>query len=331
MTKTILSGIRATGRLHFGNYLGAVRNFVDFQKPENQCYYFVADWHTLTTLKDTEDLQSNLIEIVKDYVAAGLDPEKSIIYAQSSVPEIAELSLYLGMVQPLGDLQRTPTFKELARKHPDNVNLGTISYPVLMAADILGPRANIVPVGEDQVPNVEMARELARRFNRMFGEVFIVPEMLENMVRVPGLDGNKMGKSEADNAIDINSDIDAIAKRYRSRGVTDTQRVKPSDPGDPLNRCKSVYPVHELVTQGEKETRLIAGRCQTGKISCSECKTLLIENIAKILDPFRERRADLAPKDCAIREILHEGGKQARHVISQTVKNVRDAIGIKVY
>lgn len=331
MSKTILSGIRATGRLHFGNYLGAVQNFVDFQKPEHQCFYFVADWHTLTTLKETQHLQSNLIEMVKDYVAAGLDPERSTIYAQSSVPEIAELSLYLGMVQPLGDLQRTPTFKDLARKHPDNVNLGTISYPVLMAADILGPRANLVPVGEDQIPNVEMARELARRFNKTFGNVFVVPDVLENMVRVPGLDGKKMGKSEADNAIDINSDMDTIAKRYRSRGITDTQRVRSDDRGDPLSRCKSVYPVHELVTQLEKETRSIARRCESGTISCSECKTLLVENIAKILVPFQEKRADLAPKDEVIKELLHEGGKRARSVISETTAMARDAIGIKVY
>jgi tryptophanyl-tRNA synthetase len=331
MKNTILSGIRATGRLHFGNYLGAVQNFVNFQRPENQCFYFVADWHTLTTLKETQHLQTNLIEMVKDYIAAGLDPEQSTIYAQSSVPEIAELSLYLGMVQPLGDLQRTPTFKELARKHPDNVNLGTISYPVLMAADILGPRANIVPVGEDQIPNVEMARELARRFNKLFGNIFIIPDMLENMVRVPGLDGDKMGKSESDNAIDINSDVDEIARRYRSRGITDTQRVRSNDPGDPLNRCKSVYPVHELVTEHEKETRRIAELCKGGMISCSECKKLLVGNIAKVLVPFQERRMDLAPKDAAIREMLHEGGKRARRVISNTTAMAREAIGIKAY
>lgn len=331
MNKTILSGIRATGRLHFGNYLGAVQNFVDFQRPGHECFYFVADWHTLTTLKDTTHLQTNLIEMVKDYVAAGLDPGKSTIYAQSSVPEIAELSLYLGMVQPLGDLQRTPTFKELARKNPDNVNLGTISYPVLMAADILGPKADLVPVGDDQIPNVEMARELARRFNKTFRTVFTVPDMLENMVRVPGLDGNKMGKSEADNAIDINSDMDTIRNRYRSRGITDTQRVRSDDPGDPLNRCKSVYPVHELVTHHEKESRNIADRCKTGKISCSECKALLVDNIAKILVPFQEKRADLAPKNGDIEEMLHEGGKRARRVISETTANARDAIGIKAY
>lgn len=331
MRKNILSGIRATGRLHFGNYLGAVQNFVDFQQPGNECFYFVADWHTLTTISEPQSLQSNLIEMVKDYVAAGLDPEKSTIYAQSSVPEIAELSVYLGMIQPLGDLQRTPTFKDLVRKHPDNVNLGTISYPVLMAADILGPRADVVPVGEDQVPNVEMARELARRFNKKFGEVFVVPAMLDNMVRVPGLDGKKMGKSEADNAIDINSNISTINERYRSRGITDTQRVKQSDPGDPMKRCLSVYPVHELVTPDEAESRVIANRCKQGTISCSECKALLVENIAKILVPFQERRADLAPKDKAIEELLHEGGKKARRIIAETTSMARDAIGIKAY
>ena len=281
MTKTILSGIRATGRLHFGNYLGAVQNFVDFQNSENECYYFVADWHTLTTLKETDHLQSNLLEMVKDYIAAGLDPEKSTIYAQSSVPEIAELSLYLGMIQPFGDLKRTPTFKDLVRKHPDNVNLGTFSYPVLMAADILGPQANLVPVGEDQVPNVEMARELARRFNKTFGDVFEIPDMLENMVKVPGLDGEKMGKSEADNAIDINSDMAVIEKRYRSRGITDTQRIKASDPGNPLERCKSVYPVHELVSPSEPTSRSIAKSCEGGTLSCNDCKSILIEKHRK--------------------------------------------------
>lgn len=332
MSKIILSGIRATGRLHFGNYLGAVKNFVDFQTKDNECYYFVADFHTLTTKKDTDNLQLNLIEIVKDYIAAGLDPEKSTIYAQSSVPEIAELSLYLGMVQPLGDLQRTPTFKEMVRKYPDNINLGTISYPVLMAADILGPGANLVPVGSDQVPNVEMARELARRCNNRFGDdIFIVPELLQHMVRVPGLDGEKMGKSDSDNAIDINGDLAEIKKRYHSRGKTDTQRIRPTDPGDPRNRCKSVYPVHELITEGETLTRTIENKCKSGAISCSECKSILVQNIGKVLTPFQERRADLAPKDQFIKEVLHEGGKRARATIASTTAKVRDAFGISVY
>lgn len=165
MSHTVLSGIRATGRLHFGNFMGAVQHFVEFQKPENRSMYFIADLHTLTTLRDPAELRGNVIEIAKDYLAAGLDPERSIIYAQSSVPEIPELSLMLSMIQPLGELERVPTFKDLLRKNSDNVNLGLISYPVLMAADILGPKATLVPVGEDQRPNVELARNLASRFN----------------------------------------------------------------------------------------------------------------------------------------------------------------------
>src|SRR3989344_8968306 len=159
----VLSGIRATGRLQFGNFLGAIRNFVKFQQAGNICLCFIADFHTLTTLVNPEELRGNLLEIAKDYVAAGLDPEKSIIYAQPSVPEIPELCLYLSMIQPLGDLERAPTFKDLVRKNPDNVTLGLVPCPVLMAADILGPRATLIPVGEDQVPNVEMARNIARK------------------------------------------------------------------------------------------------------------------------------------------------------------------------
>src|SRR3989344_6983132 len=254
-TNTILSGIRATGRLHFGNFMGAVRHFVEHQRPENRCMYFIADLHTLTTLRDPSELRGNVIEITKDYLAAGLDPEESIIYAQSSIPEIPELSLMLSMIQPLGDLMRIPTYRDLARKNPDNLNLGLITYPVLMAADILGPQATLVPVGEDQVPNAELARDLARRFNNRFGDLFPIPEMMHEMVKVVGLDGAKMGKSDGDNAIDISASIDDIRRRYLERGITDEQRKRRNDPGDPYNRCKSVYPVHELVTKGETETR----------------------------------------------------------------------------
>ncbi len=331
MPHTVLSGIRATGRLHFGNFLGAVQNFVKFQQPGNTCLYFIADWHTLTTLDNPEELRGNLIEIVKDYIAAGLDPERSILYAQSSVPEISELSLYLSMIQPLGELERIPTFKDLVRKNPDNVNLGLVTYPVLMAADILGPKATLVPVGEDQVPNVEMAQSIARKFNNRFGETLVVPDMMTSMVRVPGLDGAKMGKSEADNAIDINSPTSEIRERYQKKGITDIQRVRVSDPGDPYNRCKSVYAVHELVTTGETETREIATACSTAKIGCVACKNKLVDSIGRILEPFRETRAKLADQDDYVREVLHEGGKKARALIMSTVELVRDKMGIVLY
>ncbi len=331
MAETVLSGIRATGRLHFGNFLGAVRNFVDFQKEGNTCLYFIADWHTLTTLQNPEELRQNLIEIVKDYLAAGLDPARSIIYAQSSVPEIAELCLYLSMIQPVGELQRVPTYKELLRKHPDNINLGLITYPVLMAADILGPRATLVPVGEDQVPNVEMAQTIARRFNAKYGETLTEPGMMTQMIKVPGLDGAKMGKSEADNAIDINASIPEIYKRYLKRGITDPKRVRVSDPGDPYNGCQSVYPVHELITLGEADTRKIATACMGAAISCVECKGKLVESIAHVLEPFQEKRQALQSQDDYVRDVLHEGGKKARALIAETVGQVREKMGIIVY
>lgn len=327
----VLSGIRATGRLHFGNFLGAVRNFVKFQQPENVCLYFIADFHTLTTLENPDELRVNLLDIVKDYLAAGLDPEKSIIYAQSSVPEIAELCLYLSMIQPLGDLERVPTFKELIRKNPDNVNLGLVTYPVLMAADILGPRATLVPVGEDQVPNVEMARNIARKFNAKFGDTFVIPEMMQQMVKVPGLDGGKMGKSEAANAVDINLTIPEIRNLYLKRGITDTQRLRASDPGDPYSRCKSVYAIHELVTADEMATRNIANRCIAGTLKCVDCKNILVDNIATLLEPFHEARASLVGKNDYVKEVLHEGGKKARALIRPTVEAVRDRMGITVY
>ena len=329
--ETILSGIRATGRLHFGNFMGAVRHFVTHQKPGNRCMYFIADLHTLTTLKNPDELRGNVLEITKDYLAAGLNPEESLIYAQSSVPEIPELSLLLSMVQSLGELQRIPTFKELVRKNPDDVNLGLVSYPVLMAADILGCQATLVPVGEDQIPNVELARNLAERFNNRFGQTFIMPKMMNEMVRVPGLDGGKMGKSDSDNAIDIDSSTQVIRERYLKRGITDTNKVKLTDPGDPFNRCASVYPLHELVTTGETTTRTIASRCRTGTIGCVECKNLLVESISAILGPFQEKRAALANKDDFVRDVLHEGGKRAREIFSETVDDVRSKMGIVVY
>lgn len=331
MSEIVLSGIRATGRLHFGNFLGAVQNFVKFQQPGNTCLYFIADWHTLTTLQDPQELRSNLVEIVKDYIAAGLDPERSVIYAQSSVPELSELCLYLSMLQPLGDLERIPTFKDLVRKNPDNVNAGLVMYPVLMAADILGPKATLVPVGEDQVPNIELARSLASKFNNRFGEMFVLPKMMTQMIKVPGLDGEKMGKSEADNAIDINATISTIRDRYLKKGITDPQRLRVSDPGDPYNRCRSVYPVHELVTVGETETRDIANACLTAKIGCVNCKHHLVESIAKVLGPFHETRARLADKNAYVTEVLHEGGKKARTRIKETVEVVRDKMGIVLY
>ena len=332
MPEVILSGIRATGSLHFGNLIGAVRHFVAFQKPGNKCYYFIADLHTLTTYSNPEQLRKNVREIVKDYLAAGLDPNDCVIYAQSSVPEIPMLALLLSMLQPLGDLLAVTTYKEQVRKNPDNVNLGLVTYPVLMAADIIGPKTTLVPVGSDQVPNIELAHELVRRFNTLYGKTLVMPRMMEQMDRVPGLDGAKMGKSEADNAIDISSSREVIFERYKKKGITDEQRKLRTDPGDPHNRCKSVYPLHELITPSEQGTSVeIARKCIAAEISCLECKGILVDSIMRYLEPFQEKRRELADKDQLVREILHEGGKKARKVIAETTAEVQDRMGIDVY
>jgi tryptophanyl-tRNA synthetase len=332
MSEVILSGIRATGRLHFGNFIGAVRHFVDFQKPGNECYYFIADLHTLTTRSDPDLLRKNLREIVKDYLAAGLDPNECTIYAQSSVLEIPMLSLLLSNLQPLGDLLGVTTYKEQVRKNPDNVNLGLVTYPVLMAADIIGPKATLVPVGSDQVPNIELTRELVRRFNSQFGETLVMPRMMEQMDRVPGLDGAKMGKSEADNAIELTSSKDEILERYKRKGITDDMRKLRTDPGDPHNRCKSVYPLHALITPSEQGTSVvIAKQCMAAEITCTECKGILVDSIMRYLVPFQEKRRELAERDDLVTEILHEGGKKARKVIAATTAEVQDKMGIFVY
>ncbi len=326
---TVLSGIRATGRLHFGSLLGAVQNFVKYQAQiDTRCLYFVADYHTLTTLDAPSEMRNNIFEIVKDYLAAGLDPERSIIYAQSSVPQIAELMLYLSMLQPLGDLQRIPTFKDLVRRNPDRVTHGLLSYPVLMAADILGPKATLVPVGSDQIPNVELARDLALRFNQRFGDILTIPSMMEEMIKVPGLDGGKMGKSDAANAIGIEMDKKTILMKYKQSGITDPNRVTRTDPGDPYKACVSVYPLHEMITQDEMESRTIARQCQEGKIGCTECKGMLTESIWNIVGPFQERRKEFGDKDYLIREVLQSGAEKARSIIIPTVEEVADAMGI---
>lgn len=329
---TVLSGIRATGRLHFGNFFGAVQNFVKYQAQGLDCYYFIADLHTLTTLEDPAELRGNVLEIAKDYLAAGLDPDRATLYVQSSVPQIAELQICLGAFQPLGELLTIPTYKELVRKHPERVTHGLVSYPVLMAADILGCRATLIPVGEDQIPNVELARDLARRFNSHFGtNTFPVPEMMEEMVKVPGLDGQKMGKSDADNAIDINMPIDKIGERYAKRGITDPQRQRLTDPGDPYHGCQSVYPIHELVTPGERQTRTIANACRGATIGCGDCKKLLVESLGEIITPFQEKRAELATRDEEVREILIEGGRQARKRFADTLDEVKELMGVESY
>jgi len=320
----VVSGIRATGRLHLGNYIGAMKNFPSLQGT-HRCFFFVADFHTLTSLTDPEQLKTHLPEIILDYLAAGLDPQNSIIFAQSSVPEIPELSLLLGMVTPISELQRCPTFKEKVKLQPDNVNLGLFGYPVLMAADILIQKANLVPVGQDQLPHIEMTRQIARHFNLKFGEVFPLPDaLIEKAVRVPGLDGTgKMGKSEG-NTIDLRDTPDVIEAKV-TNAVTDTTRIKKSDPGHPF-QC-NVYAIHEFVTDSGLLPQ-IKRDCETAKMGCVECKRMLAKSVINFLAPFQERRAEIAKKPDYVRSILHDGGNKARESASMTLEEVREKMGL---
>ncbi|PIP17246.1 MAG: tryptophan--tRNA ligase [Candidatus Portnoybacteria bacterium CG23_combo_of_CG06-09_8_20_14_all_37_13] len=327
--QVVLSGIRATGKMHLGNYLGAMKNFVDLQNTEGyQCFYFVADYHTLTTNPDPDELKTNLPGIVLDYLAAGIDPEKSTLYAQSSVPELAELCLLIGMVTPIGELMRCPTFKEKARKQPDNVNHGLFTYPVLMAADILGPKADLVPVGEDQLPHVEITRFIANRFNSRYGKVFELPvALMEKAIRVPGLDGtDKMGKSEG-NTIDLSDSADAVWEKLRV-AVTDEQRERRSDPGRPY-LC-NLYALHEFVSPTDI-VKAIDEECRSATIGCIDCKKKLAENITAILDPLQQRRVEIAKGPDYIRQVLHDGGQRAREIIKETVAEVRQKMGLIMY
>jgi len=244
------------------------------------------------------------------------------------VPELAELCLLIGMVTPIGELMRCPTFKEKARKQPDNVNHGLFTYPVLMAADILGPKADLVPVGEDQLPHVEITRFIANRFNSRYGKVFELPvALMEKAIRVPGLDGtDKMGKSEG-NTIDLSDSADAVWEKLRV-AVTDEQRERRSDPGRPY-LC-NLYALHEFVSPTDI-VKAIDEECRSATIGCIDCKKKLAENITAILDPLQQRRVEIAKGPDYIRQVLHDGGQRAREIIKETVAEVRQKMGLIMY
>lgn len=322
MQKTYLSGVRASGRLHIGNYLGAVRRFVTFQEqPDARCLYFVADYHALTT-GDGGDVAENAINIAVDFLAAGVDPNRSSVYLQSSVPAIAELSLLLSMLQGLNEVLATPTFKEKAKK--ENVALGLVNYPVLMAADILGVRATHVPVGKDQTPHIELAKLLARKVNRLAGTaVFPVPTAESEDVLVPGLGGGKMGKSESTRAVPLSASRDEVARLYARHAASDPARAKRGDPGDP-KKCPAVFPMYSLIADGDTCDGVSAG-CKSGARGCGECKAEVARRLSDILEPFQERRLALAADLDYVRDVLGEGARVAGEAVSKTVLAVRDA------
>ena len=319
MKKRVFSGARPTGKQHIGNYLGAIQNYISLQD-EYECIYCIVDVHALTTLEGTDKLQENIFEMVLDWLAAGLDPQKSILFVQSHVPEVMQLHTFLSMVTPLGWLLRVPTFKEKAKRQPQNINYGLVGYPVLMAADILLYKAEVVPVGEDQLPHLELAREIARRFNNLYG--YTLPEPYAKLTQAPliiGLDGvEKMSKS-LNNEIELAASPEETLERVMT-AYTDPARKLRSDPGHP-DIC-NVYRLHQFFNPDRLEE--VASKCRSAGIGCVDCKKLLAQGINASLEPFRERRHSFLTKPDYAREILSDGARRAHAIAEVTIREVKE-------
>ena len=323
MKKRVFSGARPTGRQHLGNYLGAVQNYVKLQD-EYSCVYCIVDIHALTTLENTGELQNNIYEMILDWLAAGLDPQRSILFVQSHVPEVMQLHTLLGMVTPLGWLLRVPTFKEKIKLQPQNVNYGLVGYPVLMTADIVLYKAEVVPVGEDQLPHLELAREIARRFNSIFGDTFPEPEAkLASFPMILGLDGKQKMSKQLGNDIEISLSPEETIARVRT-AVTDPARRYRHDPGHP--EVCNIYSLHKYFNPIKLEE--IAGKCRTAKIGCVDCKMLLANEINATLAPFREKRQELADRPDYIRDVLADGAKRASVIAGETLREAKEKMGL---
>jgi tryptophanyl-tRNA synthetase len=319
----VFSGARPTGRQHLGNYLGAIQNYVALQQ-DYDCIYCIVDVHALTTVETTRDLKQNTFEMAIDWLAAGIRPEESILFVQSHVPEVMELHTYLSMVTQIGKLTDLPTFKEKVAQQPENVNYGLLGYPVLMTADIVLYKADIVPVGVDQAPHLEFAREIVRSFNYRYGtKVLIEPQVKHTeILKVLGIDGKaKMSKS-LNNHIELASTPEETTARVREM-VTDPARMKRTDPGNP-DVC-NVYSMHKIFSPAE-EVEMVNVECRRAGIGCVDCKKRLATNLNTHLDPFRAKRAELAACPDDVQDVLNDGGKRARAIAQKTMEEVREAI-----
>jgi tryptophanyl-tRNA synthetase len=322
----VLSGMRPTGRLHLGNHLGALDNWVRLQDGY-ECFYFVADWHALTTeVPRPGEIQQNTIEMTADWLGAGLDPERSTLFVQSLVPEHAELHLLFSMITPVSWLERVPTYKEMIEQLGiESPSYGLLGYPLLQSADILMYRTRFVPVGVDQVPHIELTREVARRFNHLFGHVFVEPEAkLTAIPKVPGTDGRKMSKSYG-NAIYLADPPEVTVPRVKTM-VTDPARKRRRDPGNP-DVCP-VFDLHRIFTPAADREWAATG-CRTAGIGCLDCKGRLLEHMLPRLAPIRERRQQVADKPKEIVEILREGSRRAREVAKRTMDDVRRVVPLE--
>ncbi len=323
--KVILSGMRPTGRLHWGNYTGALENWNELQK-DYDCHFMVADWHVLTTALDkATEINENSREMYLDWLGAGLDPENSVLFIQSRVKEHAELFLLLSMMISMGRLERNPTFKEQIRdlNMGNEISFGHLGYPVLQAADILMYMAHAVPVGEDQLPHLELTREMARRFNHNFGIVFPEPEpLVTKFARFPGTDGKRMSKSLG-NTIEISASPEEIRKMIKP-AFTDPARVRRSDPGHP-EICAIYTWYQKFMPEAVEET---AQECRTAARGCVDCKMKLADGIIEHFGPLRERRAEYEKDPAKLDEIIRDGCQRASVVAAKTMEAVHSAMGI---
>ncbi len=326
--ETVLSGIRSTGQLHLGNYYGALRNFVEMQH-ENRCFFFIADYHSLTTHPDPTHLHDNIRSILAEYLAAGLDPEVATLYIQSDVPEVAELSLLLSMHAYVGELERTASFKEKIRKQPNNVNIGLLSYPVLMAADILLHRATRVPVGKDQEQHLELTRRFARRFNQIYGVEFFPESQPYNfnreLVKIPGLDGSgKMGKSEG-NCIYLTDDEKTIHKKVM-KAVTDSG---PTEPNSPMPEViANLFTILRAVSAPEVVADYTA-KWNDCSIRYGDLKKQLAADINAAVAPIRERYDEIVGDEAYLSKVVRQGAEKARASADATLSQVREIMGIR--
>ena len=322
----VLSGIQPSGRLHIGNLVGALQNWVKLQD-QYECYYFIADWHALTSqYADTSQLKDNVKDVLVNCLAAGLDPERATIFAQSRVVEHAELHVLLSMVTPLAWLERVPTYKEKQTevKDKDLNTYGFLGYPLLQSADILIYRANFVPVGVDQMPHLEITREIGRRFNNFYGEVFPDPEgLLTEFPKVVGTDGRKMSKTYG-NCIYLSDSPKEVEQKVRTM-TTDPQRIKRTDKGDP--ELSPVYHLHKIFSSKEEQQQVSEG-CRTAGIGCIDCKKVLIKNLLAVMAPIWEKRNYFLEKPDLLEDILTSGSEKARHAAVETMLNVRKAMGL---
>ncbi len=331
--EVVVSGIRPTGYLHLGNYFGAMRNYVRMQNDYN-CYFFVADWHSLTTHPDTKGLKNSVHRVIAENIACGLDPEKVALYVQSDVPEIAELYLYLNMLAYKGELEKTTTFKDKVRLHPENINAGLLTYPVLMAADVIIQRAVKVPVGKDQEQHLEMARNFAERFNHRYGDVLPLPYAFnygDELIKILSLDGEgKMSKSDNQMATIFLADDDEIIRKKIMKAKTDQGPLEPNSikPNYIQNLFTLMAQVSTEDTFNKFESDFNASSSGNSVIRYGELKKQLAEDMVKFINPIREKAASIQSDQILLNQIIKQGADKARSRASETLKIIREAIGL---